>query len=134
MSAVAIWSLVPEELNGKFLRGKELIGFKSVSKRAKSAVKNVRGKIFDRIGEQLNKIIENHQLMSVPNEHKFKVKYRVKLGPCNEVGYIVKTTKKQMFFVFDGDVFKVGVNVERAKNSGTKHVRPYVRGEVKEEV
>jgi hypothetical protein len=50
----AIWSSVHGELNGnilQFLSRKELIGFKSVSKSTKRAVKNKKGKIFDTIGE-----------------------------------------------------------------------------------
>jgi hypothetical protein len=72
----AIWLSVPGELNGdilKFLSKKALIGFKSVSKSTKSAVKIEKGKIYTTIGEQLNEIIENCQLRSVPNEHKFRV-------------------------------------------------------------
>ncbi len=61
MNATAIWGLIPRELNGnvlKFLSAKELVGFKSVSKNAKSAVESEKGLLFDAIREQLDKIIE----------------------------------------------------------------------------
>ncbi len=129
VSAMVIWSSVPGEQIGnilKFLSGKELIGFKSVSKSTKSAVKCEKGMIFDMIGELLEEIIKKGQFRSVPIKHKFKVKNRVKFSPRDENGHTVKTTKKHVFVVHDGDVFKVRVNVERAKNLGIKHICPYV--------
>jgi hypothetical protein len=84
VSVTGMWLSVPGELNEnvlKFLSGKELIRFKSVSKSAKSAYESKRGKIFNRIGEQLDKIIKDRQLRSVPNENKFKVKNWLKFGP-----------------------------------------------------
>ncbi len=137
VSPTAIWLLVSRVLNGniwKFLNGEELIGFKSVSKSTKSAIESEEGEIFYTIREQLKeKIIEEGQFRSVPDEHNFKIKNQVKFGPRDEVGYIFKTTKKNMFVVCDGGVFKVGVDVERVKNLGTEHVLPYLR-EVEEEV
>ncbi len=102
MSTMTIWLLVPGELNGnilKLLSRKELIGIKSASKSTKSTIKSEKGKIFNKIGEQLKKIIKEGQFKSVPNKHKFKVQNWVKFGPQDEVGYIVKTTKKHMFVV-----------------------------------
>ncbi len=58
----------------EFMSGKELIGFKSVSKSAQSAVKREKGSIFDVIKEQLREIINECQLRSVPKKHKFKLK------------------------------------------------------------
>ncbi len=54
VSATAIWLLVPGEPNGnilKFLSGKELIGFKLVSKSTKSGIEGEKGLIFNAIGE-----------------------------------------------------------------------------------
>jgi hypothetical protein len=58
VNATAIWELIPKELNGnvlKFLSAKELVGFKSICKNAKSAVKSEKSLLFDAIREQLDK-------------------------------------------------------------------------------
>jgi hypothetical protein len=77
VKVTAIWGLIPEELDGnvlKFLSTKELVGFKSICKNTKSAVKSEKGLLFDAIREQLNKIIEECGFESVINAFKFKVK------------------------------------------------------------
>ncbi len=99
----------------KLLSEKELFGFKSVSKSVKSAIMGEKGMI----GERLKEIIKEGQFRSVPNMHKFKVKNWGKFSPRDEVEYIVKNAKKYVFVVCDGDLFKVGVNIEKAKNLGT---------------
>ncbi len=133
MNAPAIWELIPGELNEnvlKFLSAKELVGFKSVCKNAKSTVKNDKGLLFDAIREQLDKIIEECGFESVPNAFKFKVKNRVHLGGLpGAVGYVVNTTKRCMQIIHDEDVFKVGADIQFGRNMGTVHVHPYV-GEV----
>ena len=61
VNATAIWGSIPRELNRnilKFLSTKELVGFKSICKNTKSAVKSEKGLLFDAIREQLDKIIE----------------------------------------------------------------------------
>jgi hypothetical protein len=80
VNPTAIWGLIPEELNGnvlKFLSTKELVGFKSICKNTKSAVKSEKGLLFDAIREQLNKIIEECGFESVLNAFKFMVKNHV---------------------------------------------------------
>ena len=88
--------------------------------------------IFDTIREQIKKIIKERWFKSSTSSRSnigYSLGRRIKLS----ILYIVKTTKKHVFVVCDGDIFKVGVDIKRAKNLGTKHVCPYVK-EVKEEV
>jgi hypothetical protein len=54
VNVTAIWGLIPRELNRnvlKFLSAKELVGFKSVYKNAKSTVESEKGLRFDAIRE-----------------------------------------------------------------------------------
>jgi hypothetical protein len=97
VNLTAIWGSVPGELNKnvlKFLSAKELVGFKSICKNAKSTIKSEKGLLFDAIREQLDKIIEECGFESVPNAFKFKVKNCVRLGALGPVGCVVNTTKK----------------------------------------
>jgi hypothetical protein len=127
---MAIWELVPREIYGnilKFLSGKDLTGFKAVSKSNKSAIKSEKGLIFDAIREQLKEIIMDHQLRSVPNKQKLKLKNQVRnQGHWSKTGYVVKTANKFLCIICDGGVFKVEANIEKARRLGLEHVRPYV--------
>ncbi len=132
MNATAIWGLVPGELNGnvlKFLSAKELAGFKSICKNAKSTMESEKVLLFDAIREQLDKMIEKCGFESVPNAFKFKVKNCVHLGALGPVGNVVNTTKRCVQIVQDEDVFKARANIKIGRNMGTVHVCPYI-GEV----
>jgi hypothetical protein len=91
VNLTAIWGSIPGELSRnvpQFLSAKELVGFKSVCKNAKSAVESEKGLLFDVI------IIEECGIESIPNAFKFKVKNCMCLGALGLVGYVVNTTKK----------------------------------------
>jgi hypothetical protein len=133
VNTTAIWGLIPRELNGnvlKFLSAKELVGFKSVCKNAKRAIRSEKGLLFDAIREQLDKIIEECGFESVQNSFKFKVKNCVRLGGAlGPVGNVVNTTKRCVQIVQDKDKFKAEADIKFGRNMGTVHVCPYV-GEV----
>jgi hypothetical protein len=52
-------------------------------------------------------------------------------GQQGESGYVVKITKKYMYIICDGGVFKVEAGIEKARKLGVENVHPYI-GEVKE--
>jgi hypothetical protein len=130
VNATDIWGLIPRKLNRnvlQFLSAKELVGFKSVCKNAKSTIEGEKGLLFDAIREQVDKIIEECWFESVPNAFKFRVKSRIRLEALGPVGYVVDTTKRCMHNIQDEDVFKAGANIKIGRNMGTVHVHPYIR-------
>jgi hypothetical protein len=100
VKANTIWGLIPGELNRnvlKFLSAKELVGFKSICKNAKSAIESEKGLLFDAIRERLDKINQQCGFESVLNAFKFKVKNCIRLrGALGPVSYVVNTTKRCM--------------------------------------
>ncbi len=59
VNATAMWGSIPRKLNGnvlKFLSAKELVGFKSICKNDKSAIKSEKGLLFDAISKQLDSL------------------------------------------------------------------------------
>jgi hypothetical protein len=128
VNATAIWGLIPRELSRnvlKFLSAKELVGFKSICKNAKSTVQSKKGLFFKAIREQLDKIIEECGFENVPNAFKFKVRNLIRFGEaCGPVGYDVHTTNRCMPIVQYEDMFKAGVNIKVGRDMGTVHVHP----------
>jgi hypothetical protein len=97
---------------------KDLVGFKSICKNAKSAVKSEKGLLFDAIRQQPDKIIEECEFESAPNAFKFKVKNCVRLGSLGPIGHVINTTKRCVQIDQDEDVFKAGANIKIWKEHG----------------
>ena len=126
--------MIPQVLNRKilqYLSGKELLIFQKASKESLLSVEFSHALMFDAIHERIKDLRSKQGWTQTPepNEHKYRVGNCVRVRNL-ENGYVVRVTRKFVFYVIETDIFKSQPQVRRIGNDdGVEPMRPYFQSE-----